>query len=97
MATRNLLHKNKLTDLENWLKEKGYKIIATSRNPYEVLRAVKDKDTVIIYCKENSKEHLSVMGKDYNLIRLVLTNSWKSYVGCKSPPSQKIGGLKWQT
>ena len=69
MATRALLHKDKLKDLEKWLEEKGYMILATSRNPYEVLRAKNESDTVIIYCKANSKEHLSVMDKDYKLIR----------------------------
>ncbi|MGF7145311.1 Holliday junction resolvase [Anaerotaenia torta] len=69
MATRELLHKNKLHDLEQWLEKNGYMILATSKNPYEVLRAVKDKDYVIIYCKANSKEHLSIMDKDYELIR----------------------------
>jgi len=69
MAARALLHKNRLNDLETFLENKGYMILATSKNPYEVLRARKEKDTVIIYCKSSAKEHLSVMDKDYNLIR----------------------------
>lgn len=69
MATRALLHIDKLKDLENWLEDEGYMILATSKNPYEVLRAVKGKDTVIIYVKAKAKEHLSVMDKDYSLIR----------------------------
>jgi len=69
MAIRELLHKSKLNELEKWLEVQGYMILATSKNPYEVLRAKKDKDMVIIYCKADSKEHLSVMDKDYGLIR----------------------------
>ncbi len=75
MATRELLHKSKLNELEDWLEKNGYKILATSKNPYEVLRAVKDSDYVIIYCKANSKEHLSVMDKDYDLIRRFIKES----------------------
>ena len=69
MATRALLHKNKLKEFEIWLEKQGYMILTTSQNPYEVLRARKDKDTVIIYCKLAAKERLSVMDKDYALIR----------------------------
>lgn len=69
MATRAMLHKDKLGQLEDWLEEQGYMILATSKNPYEVLRAKKDDDLVIIYIKASAKEHLSVMEKDYSLIR----------------------------
>lgn len=81
MATRALLHKNKLNELEDWLEKQGYMIISTSKNPYEVMRAVKDnetgKDLVIIYCKADSKEHLSVMDKDYGLIRKFIKENRK--------------------
>ncbi len=69
MATRNILHINKLKDFEKFLESKGYMILATSRNPYEVLRARKGKDTVIVYQKANAKEYLSTMDKDYKLVR----------------------------
>lgn len=72
MATRALLHISKKEQLEDWLESKGYMILAT-RSPYEEIRCVKDdesgKDTVIIYKKASAKEHLSVMDKDYKLIR----------------------------
>lgn len=77
MAIRELLHISKLNDFEKWLEEKGYMILPTSKNPYEVLRAKKDKDTVIIYQKKDSKEHLSVMDKDYSLIRRFINESKK--------------------
>ena len=75
MANRALLHINKLIDFEKWLEKQGYKSLPTSKNPYEVLRAKKDKDTVIIYQKCDSKEHLSIMDKDYHLIHKFITES----------------------
>lgn len=75
MAIRALLHMNKLKDFERWLEKQGYIILPTSKNPYEILRAKKDKDTVIIYQKGDSKEHLSIMDKDYPLIRKFIRES----------------------
>lgn len=69
MAIRNLLNINKLKEFEKFLKIKGYMIVVTSKNPYEVLRAVNGKDTVIVYKKADVKEHLSIMKKDYHLVR----------------------------
>ena len=68
MATRSMLHQSKLKNFELFLVNKGYAIVEVSKNPYEVLRAKKDKDTVIVYKKANSKEHLSVMDKDVPLV-----------------------------
>lgn len=69
MATRNILHVSKLQEFENFLETRGYMIVATSKNPYEVLRAQKDGDTVVVYKKKDAKEHLSTMDKDYHLVR----------------------------
>lgn len=69
MATRNILHISKLQEFEDFLETKGYMIVATSKNPYEVLRAQKDGDTVIVYQKKDAKEHLSTMDKDYHIVR----------------------------
>lgn len=69
MATRNILHISKLQAFEDFLETKGYMIIATSKNPFEVLRAQKEKDLVIVYQKADAKEHLSIMDKDYHLVR----------------------------
>ena len=69
VATRNILHVSKLQEFEDFLETKGYMIVETSKNPYEVLRAQKDGDTVIIYKKKDAKEHLSTMDKDYHLMR----------------------------
>ena len=68
MAERCLLHKNKLELLKWWLSSKGYEIQPT-KGIYEVLRANKGKDTVIVYRKSEIKEHLTVQEKDYKLIR----------------------------
>lgn len=69
MATRSILHISKLQEFESFLEDKGYMIISTSKNPFEVLRAKKDRDTVIVYKKADAKEHLSTMDKDYHLVR----------------------------
>lgn len=75
MAIRALLYMNKLKDFESWLKKQGYMILPTSKNPYEILRAKKDKNTVLIYKKGSSEEHLSIMDKDYPLIRKFIRES----------------------
>lgn len=69
MANRQTLHFNHLEKFEQWLIEKGYSILPISQNPYEVLRAKKDKNTIVIYRKSGAKEHLSVMDKDYRLVQ----------------------------
>ena len=79
MAERCLLHKNKLDLLKWWLSSKGYEIQAT-KGCYEVLRAKKSKDTVIVFKKDNAKEHLSVQQKDYRLIRQFIRET-KELVG----------------
>ena len=68
MAIRNMLHKNKLVEFEQFLDSKGYMILPTV-GAYEVLRARKGKDTVIVYQQRDVKEHLSIMDKDYRLVR----------------------------
>ena len=77
MATRNILHISKLQEFEDFLETKGYMIVATSKNPYEVLRAQKDGDTVVVYKKKDAKEHLSTMDKDYHLVREFIKNQRK--------------------
>ena len=54
MAERCLLHQSKL-DLFKGI--------------YEVLRAKKDKETVIVFRKAQVKEHLTVQQKDHRLVR----------------------------
>ena len=71
MAERCLLHQNKLFWFKWWLCARGYEIQA-NKSIYEVLRAKKDKNTVIIYKTDNAKEHLTVQQKDYRLVRQFL-------------------------
>ena len=78
MATRNILHIGKLQEFENFLESKGYMIVATSKNPYEVLRAQKDGDTVIVYQKKDAQELLSTMDKDYRLVREFIKSQKKT-------------------
>lgn len=66
--SRCLLHKNKLELFANWLKDNGYNVVET-KGIYEVLRATKDKETVIIFTRDNAKEHYTVQGKDYALVK----------------------------
>lgn len=81
MATRNILHISKLQEFEGFLETKGYMIVAKSKNPYEVLRAQKDGDTVIVYKKKDAKEHLSTMDKDYHLVREFIKSQRKQSNG----------------
>lgn len=66
--TRNLLHKSKLNMFADWLVENGYTVVEP-KGAYEVLRAVKENAPVIIYTRENAKEHYTVQGKDYALVK----------------------------
>ena len=68
MAERCLLSQNKLDLLKWWLSSKGYEIQAT-KGVYEVLRAKKDKNTVIIFKQFDKRVHLTVQQKDHRLIR----------------------------
>ena len=71
MAERCILHKNKLNQFREWLFLRGY-AIESPKGEYEVLRAKKGLNTVIIYERLNAKEHLTVPQKDYNLVRQFL-------------------------
>lgn len=77
MAERCLLHKDKLDLLKWWLSSRGYEI-QTTKGIYEVLRAKKDKDTVVVFKKDNAKEHLSVQQKDHRLIRQFIRETKRS-------------------
>lgn len=68
MAERCLLHQSKLDLLKSWLSSKGYETQST-KGVYEVLRAKRGKETVIVFKKDNAKEHLTVQQKDHRLIR----------------------------
>ena len=70
MATRYLLHRNKLDEFKNYLKSKGW-VIQDTKGMYEVLRAVNpevQKRPLIIY-DGKSKEHFSVDDRDFSIVR----------------------------
>lgn len=73
MANRYTLHINKLKAFKEWLQDDGWKLEET-KAPYEVLRARKPGKTnpLLLYKKDNAKEHLSVMDRDYCVVRAFL-------------------------
>ena len=73
MATRNILHVNELQEFEDFIKTKGFIIVPTGKNPFVILRAQKDGDTVIVY----QKKYLSTMDKDYMYNRELIKNQVK--------------------
>ena len=68
MAERCLLHKNKIEPLKVWLTSSGYELQPT-KGIYEVLRATKGKETVVVFRKSLAKEHMTVQQKDKRLIQ----------------------------
>lgn len=79
MANRSTLHISKLEEFKTWLTADGWEILPTSNNIYEVLRAKKSgkQFPLIVYCKGNSKEHLSVADRDMPVIDAFLSDSKK--------------------
>lgn len=70
MATRCLLHRNKLDEFKDYLKSKGW-VIQDTKGMYEALRAVNSevqKRPLIIY-DGKSKEHFSVDDRDFSIVR----------------------------
>lgn len=74
MAARCLLHQNKLDLFKWWLCSKGYEIQET-KGFFEVLRAKKGKETIIIFRQIDKKEHLTVQNKDYRLVRQFISET----------------------
>lgn len=69
MANRQLLAIHKLEDFTEWLASQGFEIQKPHEISCEVLRAKKDKRTVVIYKKHEAQKHLSVMDRDVGLVR----------------------------
>lgn len=69
MADRSILHITKLEDFKEWLIKDGW-VIEEPKGTWEVLRARKEgrRNPLIVYCKMNAKEHLSVMDRDSGVI-----------------------------
>lgn len=75
MAIRNLLHKNKLEDFKRWLISKGWELEPT-RGVYEALRARRGNGSpLIIFAKDDHKEHVTVQSKDFRVVKAYLRDS----------------------
>ena len=59
MANRSTLHKSKLEDFKVWLTDNGWSIEST-KGYYEVLRARKGKQLLLVFFRHESKEHYTV-------------------------------------
>lgn len=59
MANRHTLHFKYLEPFKNWLIENDWEIKPLSNSKYEVLRAKRDYEWVILYKKDEEKEHYS--------------------------------------
>lgn len=64
MAIRNMLPTYLLNDFKKYLEQKGFMILRPVGN-YEVLRAKKDKEYVLIFRQDKNKDYLSFQDKDY--------------------------------
>ena len=65
-----------------WLESQGWELLPLSNNCYEVLRAKRNKRTLVIYKKMNAKEHLSYADKDWRLIKQFLKVNGKEKQKC---------------
>lgn len=98
MANRHKLHINKLEDFTNWLVNDGWEI-EEPKGMYEILRARKTdrRNPLIVYKKDNAKEHLNFMDKDAGVVGAYLkekkvkkTDETKNYEANALQESKKI-------
>jgi hypothetical protein len=70
MSNRSLLHRSKIEDFKNWLKEDGWKI-EQPKGIYEVVRATKGtRKPLIVYTRDNKgNEHITVQDRDVPVVR----------------------------
>lgn len=68
MANRGLLHIERLEDFKIWLVDHGY-ILVPTKSAYEVVRAVKGYETVLIYKRLNANQHFTVPSANVRLVR----------------------------
>lgn len=79
MANRYTLRKNSLEDFQSWLVADGWEI-EKPKGIYEVLRARKAgrQQPLIVYTKADAKEHLTVMDRDFEIVRAFLRDKKKT-------------------
>lgn len=76
MANRHTLHINKLAKFQAFLEKENYELLPT-KGTYEVLRARGERGTIVIYKRDQAKEHCSVMDKDVWIVRKFLREERK--------------------
>ena len=79
MANRHTLHISKLEDFKEWLVKDGWEIEET-KGIWEVLRARKSgrQNPLMVYRKEDAKEHLSIMDRDSDVVGAFLRDCKKT-------------------
>jgi hypothetical protein len=71
MANRCLLHQKKLSTFRKWLVAEGWELHPV-KGDFEVLRAKKGKQWVVVYFRIGTDVHYTVMDKDVALVRRFL-------------------------
>lgn len=69
MADRHTLHFNQLERFRNWLIKNDWEMKPLSKSQYE--RATKNKEWVIIYKRDDAKEHYSLTNNSISVV-----NKW---------------------
>lgn len=64
MAIKNMLPTYLLNDFKKYLEEKGFIILKPNGN-YEVLRAKRNKQFILIFRQDKNKDYLSFQDKDF--------------------------------
>ena len=79
MANRHTLHISKLEDFKEWLVKDGWEI-EEPKGIWEVLRARKSgrQNPLMVYRKEDAKEHLSIMDRDSDVVGAFLRDCKKT-------------------
>ena len=79
MANRHTLHISKLEDFKEWLVKDGWEI-EEPKGIWEVLRARKSgrQNPLMVYRKEDAKEHLSIMDRDSDVVGVFLRDCKKT-------------------
>ena len=79
MANRHTLHISKLEDFKEWLVKDGWEI-EEPKGIWEVLRARKSgrQNPLMVYRKEDAKEHLSIMDRDSGVVGAFLRDCKKT-------------------
>ena len=86
MATRGMLHMNRLEEFKIWLSNRGYRFFPT-KSVFEVLRASKGFETVILYKRLNEHQHFTVPSANVRLVRKFIeeTKGGKNHGRTKEP------------